>query len=217
MLNISVLVSGGGTNLQAVIDGIENGTIRDAAVVQVISSNPGAYSLERAKKHNIDATVIGKSDYPDPAQRTQAILRALSAAKTDLVVLAGYMSILDPDVIAAYRGRIINIHPSLIPNFCGAGFYGKRVHEAVLAAGERESGATVHYVDEGVDTGPVILQQKVPVLDGDTAEILAKRVLEAEHKILQEAVRIIAERHRNNKYDENLYGAEAPGMLKGGR
>lgn len=192
MLNISVLVSGGGTNLQAVIDGIENGTIRDAAVVRVISSNPGAYSLERAKKHNIEAIVIGKDNYPDPAQRTKAIIRALSEAKTDLVILAGYMSILDRDVIEAYRGRIINIHPSLIPSFCGAGFYGKRVHEAVLAAGEKESGATVHYVDEGVDTGPIIIQQKVPVLDGDTAETLAARVLETEHKILQEAVKIVA-------------------------
>lgn len=219
MLNLSVLVSGGGSNLQAVIDGVEDGTIRDAAVVQVISSNPGAYALERAKKHNIKATVIGKSNYPDPVKRTKAILRALTEAETDLVVLAGYMSILDPDVIDACRGRIINIHPSLIPSFCGPGFYGRRVHEAVLAAGERESGATVHHVDEGVDTGPVILQEKVPVLDGDTAESLAARVLETEHKILREAVKIIAEKHRNNKYDENLpSGAEASGRIsEGGR
>lgn len=193
MLRIAVLVSGGGTNLQAVIDGVEDGSIRDAKVVRVISSNPDAYALERARKHNIEATVIGKSNYPDGGERTKAIIAALDEAETDLVILAGYMSILDPGLIEAYRGRIINIHPSLIPKFCGAGFYGKRVHEAVLAAGEKESGATVHYVDEGVDTGPVIIQEKVPVIAGDTAESLAARVLETEHKILRMAVEIVIE------------------------
>ena len=192
MLRISVLVSGGGTNLQAVIDGIENGFIENAEIVRVISSNPKAYSLERAEKHRISAMVIGKSNYPDAEARTAALIAALDEARTDLVVLAGYMSILDPKLIEAYRGRIINIHPSLIPKFCGAGFYGHHVHEAVLAAGEQESGATVHYVDEGVDTGPIILQARVPVLEGDTAESLAARVLETEHKILQEAVKTIA-------------------------
>ena len=197
MLRIAVLVSGGGTNLQAVIDGACGGSIRDAEVVCVISSNPDAYALERARKHNIEAMVIGKAAYPDSGERTRAIIAALDEAKTDLVVLAGYMSILEPSLIEAYRGRIINIHPSLIPKFCGAGFYGKRVHEAVLAAGEKESGATVHYVDEGVDTGPAIIQEKVPVLDGDTAETLAARVLETEHKILRKAVEIVvAERNR---------------------
>ncbi len=191
MLRIAVLVSGGGTNLQAVIDGIEDGRIRGAEVVRVISSNPDACSLERAKKHGIEAVVIGKINYPNQAKRTKAILTALDEAETNLVILAGYMSILEPEIIEAYRGRIINIHPSLIPKFCGPGFYGKRVHEAVLAAGEKESGATVHYVDEGVDTGPVILQEKVPVLAGDTAETLAARVLETEHKILPKAVEII--------------------------
>lgn len=188
MLRISVLVSGGGTNLQAVIDGIEDGTLRDAKIVRVISSNPNVYSLERARKHNIDAMVIGKSNYPNGKERTKAIIAALDEAETDLVILAGYMSILEPSLIEAYRGRIINIHPSLIPKFCGAGFYGKHVHEAVLAAGENESGATVHYVDEGVDTGPVVIQEKVPVIAGDTVETLAARVLETEHKILRKAV-----------------------------
>lgn len=199
MLRIAVLVSGGGTNLQAVIDGVEGGSIRDAEVVRVISSNPHAYALERAKKHNIEAMVIGKADCPDSEERTRAIIKALDEAKTDLVILAGYMSILEPGLIEAYRGRIINIHPSLIPRFCGSGFYGKRVHEAVLAAGEKESGATVHYVDEGVDTGPIILQEKVPVLDGDTAETLAARVLETEHKILRRAVEIVAEERKQKQ------------------
>jgi phosphoribosylglycinamide formyltransferase-1 len=198
MLRIAVLVSGGGTNLQAVIDGVEGGSIRDAEVVRVISSNPNAYALERARKHNIEAMVIGKADYPDSGDRTSAIIAALEEAKTDLVILAGYMSILDPGLIEAYRGRIINIHPSLIPKFCGSGFYGRRVHEAVLAAGEKESGATVHYVDEGVDTGPVIIQEKVPVLDGDTAETLAARVLETEHRILRRAVEIVVEERKRN-------------------
>jgi phosphoribosylglycinamide formyltransferase-1 len=192
MLRISVLVSGGGTNLQAIIDGIENGSIGNAKIVRVISSNPKAYSLERAEKHQISSAVIGKANYPDTEERTAALINELDEAKTDLVVLAGYMSILDPKLIESYQGRIINIHPSLIPNYCGAGFYGHHVHEAVLAAGECESGATVHYVDEGVDTGPVIMQEKVPVLEGDTAETLAARILEVEHKILQEAVKNIA-------------------------
>jgi phosphoribosylglycinamide formyltransferase-1 len=195
MLRISVLVSGGGTNLQAVIDGIEDGSIRDAKVVRVISGNPNGYALERARKHSIKAIVVGKADYPDPGERTKAIIAALDEAETDLVILAGYMNILEPSLIEAYRGKIINIHPSLIPRFCGEGFFGKRVHEAVLAAGEKESGATVHYVDEGVDTGPVIIQETVPVIAGDTAETLAARVLETEHKILRKAVmKVIADR-----------------------
>lgn len=191
MLRISVMVSGGGTNLQAIIDGIESGFIRDAAIVLVISSNPDAYALERAKKHKIPSVVVDKTKSPDKAERTKAIVSALDEAKTDLVVLAGYMSILEPELIEAYRGRIINIHPSLIPRFCGVGFYGKRVHAAVLAAGVQESGATVHYVDEGVDTGPIILQKKVPVIEGDTVDTLAARVLETEHKILQEAINMV--------------------------
>jgi phosphoribosylglycinamide formyltransferase-1 len=201
MLRISVLVSGGGTNLQAIIDGIESGLIRDAELVLVISSNPAAYSLERAKKHKIPSTVIDAKNHPDRVERTKAIITALENAQTDLVVLAGYMKILEPELIEAYRGRIINIHPSLIPQFCGAGFYGKHVHEAVLTAGVSESGATVHYVDEGVDTGPIILQERVPVLEGDSAETLAARVLETEHKILREAINIVIADKLKNKGD----------------
>ncbi|WP_027400472.1 phosphoribosylglycinamide formyltransferase [Anaerovorax odorimutans] len=193
MLKITVMVSGGGTNLQAIIDGIESGLIEDAEIVKVISSNSKAFSLERAKKHKIDSIVIGKENYPSQKERTKAIIKALGDADTDIVVLAGYMSILEADLIEAYRGRIINIHPSLIPNFCGPGFYGKHVHEAVLKSGVKETGATVHYVDEGVDTGPIILQESVPVLEGDTVEKLAARVLITEHKILCEGIKKVVE------------------------
>lgn len=196
MLTISVLVSGGGTNLQAVIDGVENHTIPNARVARVIASNSKAYALERAKKHGIAGVVIGKENYPDPARRTEAILAELAAAETDLVVLAGYMSILPPELIHAYEGRIINIHPSLIPKYCGMGFYGKRVHAAVLAGGETESGATVHYVDTGVDSGPIIVQDKVPVLADDTPDTLAARVLEVEHRILVSAIAGIARKQK---------------------
>lgn len=199
MLRISVLVSGGGTNLQAVIDGVEGGEIPCSRIVRIIASNSRAYSLERAKKHGIPAAVIGKENYPDPEARTREILRELDSAQTDLVVLAGYMSILSPEIIRAYEGRIINIHPSLIPKYCGMGFYGKRVHEAVLAGGEKESGATVHYVDEGVDSGPIILQGRVPVLAEDTADTLAARVLETEHRILVQSIRYLAEKKMENE------------------
>ncbi|MDO4552656.1 MAG: phosphoribosylglycinamide formyltransferase [Bacillota bacterium] len=189
MTRITVMVSGGGTNLQAVIDAAEAGTLGDASVVLVISSNAGAYALERAARHGIPSVVIGREEYPDPEERTGAILDALKGAETDLVVLAGYMSVLPPALIRAYRDRIINIHPALLPKFGGMGMYGIRVHRAVLAAGEAESGATVHFVDEGVDTGRIILQERVPVLEGDSPETLAARVLEAEHRILPEAIR----------------------------
>lgn len=201
MLRITVLVSGGGTNLQAVIDGIESGFIQDAEIGLVISSNPNAYSLERAKKQNIRSLVIGKINYPDIEDRTKALINALVETKTDLIILAGYMSILDPKIIEAYKGRIINIHPSLIPQFCGQGFYGRHVHEAVLASGALETGATVHYVDEGIDTGPIILQERVPVLEGDTADTLALRVLKTEHKILRESVNIVIASILENRGD----------------
>lgn len=197
MLNISVLVSGGGTNLQAIIDAIELGGIQDAGIVRIISSNSKAYALQRAKSHGIKGVVIGKENYPDPLRREEALLKELALAKTDLVVLAGYMSILPPSLIRAYRGRIINIHPSLIPKYCGMGFYGKRVHRAVLAGGETESGATVHFVDEGVDSGPILLQGRVPVLPEDTEDTLAARVLETEHKLLVQAVKELAEKHNS--------------------
>ena len=189
MKNISVLVSGGGTNLQAIIDNVENGYI-DARIVQVISSKEDAYALERAKKHGIKGIYIGRKNFPDDAARTDAIIKALDDEATDLVILAGYMSVLDGKLINAYRDRIINIHPSLIPKYCGKGFYGHYVHEAVLAGGEKESGATVHFVDEGVDTGKIILQEKVPVFSDDTPDTLAARVLEVEHEILPRAARM---------------------------
>ncbi|MBR5001525.1 MAG: phosphoribosylglycinamide formyltransferase [Firmicutes bacterium] len=190
---MSVLVSGGGTNFQAVIDAIEQGDIPCGQIVQVISSTSKAYSLERAKNHGIKAKVIGKENYPDMSDRTDAILAALKEEETDMIVLAGYMSVLDARLIDAYRDRIINIHPSLIPKYCGKGFYGHHVHEAVLAGGETESGATVHFVDEGVDTGKIILQRTVPVEPGDTPDTLAARVLKVEHTILPLAVKQLTE------------------------
>lgn len=194
MLKISVLVSGGGTNLQAVMDSIEAGRIKGAELACIISGNPQAYALERGKKHGIKTVVIDKGQYPVMSERTAAIINVLKEEKTDLVVLAGYMSVLEPQLVQAFKDRIINIHPSLIPKYCGKGFYGHHVHEAVIAAGETESGATVHLVDEGVDTGPILIQRKVPVLEDDTAETLGARVLEVEHVILTEAInKMIAE------------------------
>lgn len=184
MVNISVLVSGGGTNLQALIDKVESGELAGAEIVQVISSREGVFALERAAKAGIKGKVI---------KDTEGLLRALAEEDTDLVVLAGYMKVLEPPVIDAYRGRIINIHPSLIPKYCGKGFYGKRVHQAVLDGGETVSGATVHFVDEGVDTGEIILQREVPVEPGDTAETLAARVLKTEHVILAEGIKKVME------------------------
>lgn len=188
-VNISVLVSGGGTNFQALIDACERGDIDCGQIVQVIASNDAAYALTRAKNHGIRSRVIGKKTHPDSRERTEAIIAALKEENTGLVVLAGYMSVLEAPLIEAYRGRIVNIHPSLIPKYCGKGFYGARVHQAVLAGGETESGATVHFVDEGVDTGEIILQKTVPVLPEDTAETLAARVLTVEHEILPQAVK----------------------------
>ncbi|MBK5262883.1 MAG: phosphoribosylglycinamide formyltransferase [Peptostreptococcaceae bacterium] len=190
MLRISVMVSGGGSNLQALIDAIDYGQIKDAEIVQVISSSPSAFALERAEKHNIKVLVIGKKEFPNEEERNIAILKALKKEGTDLVVLAGYMNIMAPELVKEYKGKIINIHPSLIPKFCGEGFYGLKVHEAVIKAGEKESGATVHYVDEGIDTGEIIIQEKVPVKPGDNPATLAARVLEIEHKILPKAILI---------------------------
>ncbi|MCB6993423.1 phosphoribosylglycinamide formyltransferase [bacterium 210820-DFI.6.37] len=180
MVNISVLVSGGGTNLQAIIDKIESGELAGAKIVQVIASREGVFALERAQKAGIKGKVI---------KETEELLKELKAEDTDLIVLAGYMKVLEPAVIEAYRKRIVNIHPSLIPKYCGKGFYGKRVHQAVLDGGETVSGATVHFVDEGVDTGDIILQRQVPVEPGDTADTLAARVLKTEHVILAEGIK----------------------------
>ncbi len=184
-IKTAVLVSGGGTNLQALIDKQRDGSIPKAEITMVIASREDAFALERAARAGIQTAV---------APEQHQVLDALRASGAQIVVLAGYMRVLSPEIIDEYRDRIINIHPSLIPKYCGKGFYGKRVHKAVLEGGEKESGATVHYVDEGVDTGKIILQKKVPVLEGDTADILAARVLEIEHEILAEGLNIVADR-----------------------
>lgn len=193
MLRLAVLVSGGGTNLQAIIDKIENKTINGAEIVVVISNKKDAYALERAKNHGIEAKCISPKDYGCRENFNQALLEALESYQVDLVVLAGYLVIVPENVIRRYRNRIINIHPSLIPSFCGDGYYGLKVHEAVLARGNKVTGATVHFVDEGTDTGPIILQKAVYVEEGDTPETLQKRVMEqAEWNILPEAINLIA-------------------------
>lgn len=193
MLKLAVLVSGGGTNLQAVIDAVEDGTVHNTEIVAVISNKKDAYALERAKKHGIPQRCISPKDFEKRELFDAALLQAIRQSGADLVVLAGYLVILPQNVIAAYENRIINIHPSLIPSFCGAGFYGLKVHEGVLARGVKVTGATVHFVDEGTDTGPIILQRAVNVEQGDTPEILQRRVMEqAEWKILPQAIDLIA-------------------------
>lgn len=193
MLRIVTLVSGGGTNLQAVIDAVEDGTIKDAQIVKVISNKADAYALERAAKHGIGAQAVVKKDFPDREAFNDALIAAVDEAAPDLIVLAGFLVVLPVKMIEKYRGRIINIHPSLIPSFCGNGFYGLKVHEAALARGVKVTGATVHFVDEGTDTGPIIAQKAVEVLEGDTPEVLQKRVMEqAEWIILPRVIRDIA-------------------------
>lgn len=193
MLRIVALVSGGGTNLQAVIDAIAEGTIKGAEVVGVISSRPDAYALERAAKAGIRGECVSPKSFADRADFNKALKDTVDKYNPDLIVLAGYLTILPEQIIRDYRNRIVNIHPSLIPSFCGMGYYGLRVHEAVLARGSKVTGATVHFVDEGADTGPIILQKAVYIQPGDTPEILQKRVMEeAEWKILPEAINAIA-------------------------
>lgn len=192
-IRISVLVSGGGSNLQALLDAQDAGALGPGRIVQVISGNKDAYALVRAKDRGIPSAVITREDWPDPEDRNRAILSALRAAATDLVVLAGYMNVLSPEVVQAYKGRMVNIHPALIPRHCGMGMYGMRVHRSVLDAGDAESGATVHLVDEGVDTGRILRQEAVPVMPEDSPERLAARVLAAEHRILPQAVAALAE------------------------
>lgn len=195
MLNIVVCVSGGGTNLQAIIDGVKNGTIRNTRIVGVISNNAGAYALTRAKENKIPAFCISPKDYADREAFNQAFLDKLAELAPDLIVLAGFLVILPKQMIATYRDRIINIHPSLIPSFCGTGFYGLKVHEEALKRGVKVTGATVHYVDEGTDTGTIIAQKAVEVLPGDTPEVLQRRVMEqAEWVILPKAIDEIATR-----------------------
>lgn len=189
MKNIVVLVSGGGTNLQALIDAFERGEIENGRISCVVSSNPNAYAIERAKKHNIDHVVIRRKDYESLETYDEALTALLLEKKADLVVLAGFMTILGDKVIKQFENRMINIHPSLIPSFCGAGFYGLKVHEAALARGVKVTGATVHFVNEICDGGPIILQKAVEISDDDTPETLQKKVMEqAEWKILPKAV-----------------------------
>ncbi|OUP79798.1 phosphoribosylglycinamide formyltransferase [Anaeromassilibacillus sp. An172] len=189
MKNIVVLVSGGGTNLQALIDASERGEIENGRISCVVSSNPNAYAIERAKKHNIDYAVIRRKDYKSLDSYDEALTALLLEKKADLVVLAGFMTILGDKVIKQFENRMINIHPSLIPSFCGAGFYGLKVHEAALARGVKVTGATVHFVNEICDGGPIILQKAVEISDDDTAETLQRKVMEqAEWKILPKAV-----------------------------
>jgi phosphoribosylglycinamide formyltransferase-1 len=194
MLRLAVLVSGGGTNLQALIDRIEQNKLPDVKIEVVISSNKNAYALERAKLHGIAAASISKKDYQTPEEYEDDFLKLIGAYPVDLIVLAGFLVILPERIVREYNNRIINIHPSLIPSFCGAGYYGLKVHEGVLSRGVKVTGATVHFVDEGTDTGPIILQKAVMVQAGDTPEVLQRRVMEqAEWEILPEAVRLIAE------------------------
>ncbi len=193
MLKVAVLVSGGGTNLQAIIDSIESGRVTGASIVSVVSNNKNAYALTRAKNHGIPGVCISPKDYPDREQFNQALLEHLESIGADLIVLAGYLVVVPGSIIEKFRNRMINIHPSLIPSFCGTGYYGLKVHEAVLKRGVKVSGATVHFVDEGTDTGPILMQKAVDVLPGDTPEILQRRIMEqAEWVLLPAAIDAIA-------------------------
>ena len=193
MLKMAVLVSGGGTNLQAIIDAIDNKVITDTEIVAVISNNKNAFALERAKKVGIAAEVVSPKDYADRAQFNEALLAKLQETGADLIVLAGYLVVIPEIVIDAYPNKIVNIHPSLIPAFCGTGYYGLKVHEAALARGVKVVGATVHFVDKGTDTGPIIMQKAVAVQNGDTPKALQQRVMEqAEWKLLPAVIDKIA-------------------------
>ena len=191
MLRVLSMVSGGGTNLQAIIDSVKNGTITNTELVG--SNNKNAYALTRAEENGIDAKCISPKDYESREVFNQELLKAVDAYEPDLIVLAGYLVVIPPEMIKKYKNRIINIHPSLIPSFCGTGYYGLKVHEAALARGVKVVGATVHFVDEGTDTGPIILQKAVEVQNGDTPEVLQRRVMEqVEWKILPRAIDLIA-------------------------
>lgn len=193
MLRIGVMVSGGGTNLQAILDAIDGGKITNAKVEVVISNNPGAYALERAKNHGIEALCLSPKTFENREAFNEALVAAVDERQLELIVLAGFLVKIPELMIEKYEHRIINIHPSLIPSFCGVGYYGLKVHEAALARGVKITGATVHFVDGGMDTGPIILQKAVEVLDGDTPEVLQRRVMEqAEWVILPRAIDMIA-------------------------
>lgn len=193
MLKLAVLVSGGGTNLQAIIDAINSGKIRNAEIAIVISNKEGAYALERAEKAGIKSAYISKKQFNNIEEYSEAMIKTIKDAGCELVVLAGFLVVLPESFISAFEKKIINIHPSLIPSFCGDGFYGLKVHEAALARGVKVTGATVHYVDAGTDTGPIIAQKAVYIEDGDTPEILQKRVMEqAEWILLPQVIDSIA-------------------------
>lgn len=193
MLKVGVLVSGGGTNLQAILDAIDAGRVKNAKVSFVFSNNANAYALERAKNAGIEAMALSPSSFETREEFNQAMLRALKERNLDLIVLAGFLVKIPPEMVEAFRGRMINIHPSLIPSFCGVGYYGLKVHEAALKRGVKVTGATVHYVDEGMDSGPIILQKAVEVKSGDTPKRLQQRVMEeAEWVILPQAIHQIA-------------------------
>ena len=193
MLRVCVCVSGGGTNLQAIMDAIDAGKITNAQIVRVISNNKTAYALERAKEHQIDAIAVSPKDYETRELFNEALLQTINEVQPDLIVLAGFLVVIPKEMIAQYRNRIINIHPSLIPSFCGTGYYGLKVHEAALERGVKVTGATVHFVDSGMDTGPIILQKAVEVQDDDTPEVLQRRVMEqAEWILLPQAIQMIA-------------------------
>ena len=193
MLKTAVLVSGGGTNLQAILDAVDAGEITNAEISVVISNNPGAYALERARAKGVEAVCISPKDFGTREQFHQALLDKLQSEGVDLIVLAGFLVVIPEMLVRAYPNRIINVHPSLIPSFCGTGYYGLKVHEAALARGVKVTGATVHFVDAGTDTGPIILQRAVEIREGDTPQILQRRVMEqAEWVILPKAIDLIA-------------------------
>ena len=194
MKNVAVLVSGGGTNLQAILDAETRGENPHGRVTLVVASKPGVYALERAALAGVESAVVRRKDYADSAAFDEALVSVLKEHHIDVVVLAGFLSVLGPAVIEAYRDRILNVHPSLIPSFCGPGFYGLRVHEAALARGVKVTGATVHLVNEECDGGPILLQKAVDILPDDTAETLQKRVMvEAEWQLLPNAVAMLCE------------------------
>lgn len=193
MLRVLVCVSGGGTNLQAIIDAVENGTITNTKLVGVLSNQPKAYALERAKTHGIPGACVSRKDFGTKEAFQKKFLETIDGFEPDLIVLAGFLVVLPKELIEKYENRILNIHPSLIPSFCGKGFYGLKVHEEALKRGVKVTGATVHFVDEGTDTGPILIQKAVEVQEGDTPEILQRRVMEeAEWKILPRAIDEIA-------------------------
>lgn len=193
MLKVGVLVSGGGTNLQAILDAIDDGRITNAEVTLVISNNANAYALERARNHNIHAECVSPKQFESREEFNKALLLKLKESGVDLVVLAGFLVAIPPMIVEAFPNKIINIHPSLIPSFCGVGFYGLHVHEKALERGVRVTGATVHFVDAGTDTGPIILQKAVKIYQDDTPQLLQRRVMEeAEWKILPKAINYIA-------------------------